>query len=114
MRAGARKISETKEIENPEEIAGGDKAIQEFIDRLDMRHLPMDVRRQYLAQIRYHNDCWADIEEKAEAKGRAEGEKEKAFDIAKKMLNRNVSINAIAEDTGLTVDEIKDLKGRKK
>ena len=43
------------------------------------------------------------------AEGRAEGEKAKAIAIAKKMKQKNISIEEIIEFTGLTVDEVNNL-----
>jgi len=42
--------------------------------------------------------------------GRTEGEISKAYDIAKKMLKRNRPINEIIEDTGLSLDEVNELR----
>ena len=44
-----------------------------------------------------------------EARGEDRGRKEKALAIARKMLNRGRPIEEIAEDTGLTIDEIRKL-----
>ena len=41
---------------------------------------------------------------------RAEGEKVKAFDIAKNMLKRSRPIDEIMEDTGLTREEVESLR----
>jgi predicted transposase/invertase (TIGR01784 family) len=40
----------------------------------------------------------------------AKGREEKCFEIAKKMLARGVSLEIIAEDTGLSIEKIKQLK----
>ncbi len=106
LKSGVHKISETKEIDNPDEISGGDKAIQEFIDRLDMRHLPMDVRTRYLSAIQYYNDSIVDIDEKAEERGVSKGKIEEKQEIAKKMLDQNLPIGVIVTCTGLTENEI--------
>ncbi len=42
-------------------------------------------------------------------KGREEGEKEAKIAVAKNLLKAGVSIDIIAQTTGLTVDEVKDL-----
>jgi len=51
-------------------------------------------------------------EEKANAVkvGVAEGEKNKAIDMAKKLLKRNVDIDIILETTGFTIKEIKKIE----
>jgi len=48
--------------------------------------------------------------EEGRTEGRTEGETSKAYDIAKKMLKRNRPINEIIEDTGLSLDEINELR----
>jgi predicted transposase/invertase (TIGR01784 family) len=49
-------------------------------------------------------------EEKAEAKGKVEGEYNKAIEIAKKLLLKDNSINEIADLTGLSIADIEKLK----
>jgi predicted transposase/invertase (TIGR01784 family) len=46
-----------------------------------------------------------------EVKGKAEGEKNKTIEIAIKMLSRGSSIEEVAEVTGLSQEEIKDVGG---
>jgi predicted transposase/invertase (TIGR01784 family) len=110
LRHGARKIPETKAIEDPEELAAGDAAMKEFIESLDVRHLPQAVREQYIRNLRYYNDSWADIEEKATARGEARGEKAAKVEIARGMLKDKMSTTTIAKYTGLTADEIRAIK----
>jgi predicted transposase/invertase (TIGR01784 family) len=45
-----------------------------------------------------------------EIKGRISGKHEKALEIARKLLNRNMPINTIVEDTGLSREEIEKLR----
>ena len=47
---------------------------------------------------------------KAKAEGRAEGEKYTQIETAKRMLDANFSSELIAEFTGLSIDEIENLK----
>ena len=42
--------------------------------------------------------------------GRLEGEREAKFETAKKMLEKNISAEIIAECTGLSLEEVKILK----
>ena len=44
------------------------------------------------------------------AEGRSEGERDKALTVAKKMLNRDETIDKIVEFTGLTVAEVEALR----
>ena len=48
-------------------------------------------------------------EKKGIAKGRAEGEHNKAVDIAKKLLTSGLGIEFVAQSTGLSVDELKSI-----
>ena len=45
-------------------------------------------------------------EEKGRAEGRAEGKKDKAVEIAKKLLDMDMPIDAIMKATGLSQEEI--------
>ncbi len=110
LRYGARKIEEVKEIKNPKAVTGGNKAIEKFIQRLDVRHLPQEVIDRYHSAIQYYNDTILDIEEKAEEKGKTEGEKTKAIEIARGMLRKKMDVRLIAKYTGLTEDEILAIK----
>lgn len=113
LRHGSRKIPETKAIEYPEELAAGDAAMKEFIDSLDVRHLPQAVREQYIRNIRYNNDSWADIEEKANARAEARVlEKGKAAgEIAGqiKLIVRQIRTNKIQLKDIMNDDEIDDV-----
>ncbi len=113
LRFGTCKISAIKVIENPDEIVAGEKAIEEFINRLDIRNLPADVRMRSLAAVQRYN---VDSEEKGKETetGGEEGEREKAFDMAKNMLGDNMPIDIIEVYTGLTPQEIEALKANKK
>ena len=48
-------------------------------------------------------------EKKGIAKGRAEGEHNKAVDIAKKLLASGLDVDFVAKSTGLSVDELKSI-----
>ena len=48
--------------------------------------------------------------EKGIEQGKEVGEKQKAIDIAKKLLKQNVDINIIIASTDLTLNEIEELK----
>ena len=48
--------------------------------------------------------------EEAKAEGRAEGEKYTQIETAKRMLDANLSSELIAKFTGLSIDEIENLK----
>ena len=51
-----------------------------------------------------------DAKKEGISEGKIEGEKSKQLEIAKKMLDKNIGISDISECTGLSVDEINNLK----
>lgn len=103
MRSGVTKISETKEIEDPEAIAGEDQAIREFIDRVNIKHLPYEVRERYINAISYYNGCILDIQEKAEERGRKE--------VAKNLLKGGMKPEDVAINTNLSEEQVGELLG---
>lgn len=109
MRSGIRKLSETKMIENPEAIAGGDSAIEEFIGRLDMKHLPYDIWDQHLRAVRYYNGAIADIEKKIEEQVVKKAEKKVMLRVAQNMVKAGKSSEEILTMTGLSEEEFERL-----
>jgi predicted transposase/invertase (TIGR01784 family) len=51
-----------------------------------------------------------DAEARGKAEGKAEGENKKAMEIAKNLLSQNIDINIISAATGLTHEQINNLK----
>ncbi|MBQ5549847.1 MAG: hypothetical protein IIT32_02165, partial [Bacteroidales bacterium] len=47
--------------------------------------------------------------EKGRAEGRAEGEKQKAIDVARKMMSKGLSIDDICDITGLNPEVIENI-----
>ena len=107
MRSGSnKKIQETKEIIDPELLAGGDQAISEFIDRVNMDKLPLEVRERYMSAIRDYNDCILDIREK--------GHKDGILKAIRAMKKRNVpdaEIAKVSSELGLTEADLSELTG---
>ena len=52
----------------------------------------------------------ATAEDRGRAEGRVEGARNSRVEIARRMLRRNRPVEEIAEDTGLTAEEVKALK----
>jgi predicted transposase/invertase (TIGR01784 family) len=48
--------------------------------------------------------------DKAEAKGLAKGEKNKAIEIARNLLSQNIDLQTISSATGLSTDELEKLR----
>ena len=118
LRTGGSKIAETREIENPALIAGNDQAIINFFNRVDMRHLPQDVRSQYISALKYYNTTIIDLEEQAETRGLEKGEAiglergklEEKKEMALRMLKKNMPIADIIDLTGLSLKELEKVK----
>ena len=51
-----------------------------------------------------------DAREEGKTEGRTEGEQAKAFAIARNMLQKNMSVADIVDITGLSIDEIDEIK----
>ncbi len=113
LRSGVKKIPETKEIEDPEAVAGTDKAIAAFIDRVKVENLPQEIRDRYLRTLRYYNTTILDIEEKATERGMEKGiEKgriEAQREMIRSMIDSGVSISEISKMTKLPEEEIRSL-----
>lgn len=106
LRTGVHKISETKEILDPAMIAGDDKAIKAFIERIDIEKLPQNVRESYIRSLNYYNGSILDIEEKAMEKGKAEA----LVKVVQNLLKQGLSIQNIASATELSSEEIKKIQ----
>jgi hypothetical protein len=105
MRAGSMKIPETREIQDPESIAGEDKAISAFIERIKIKNIPIEVRERYIRALNYYNYSILDIEEKARERGIEQGVQM----VAENMLKAKKPINEVMEMTGLSEEQIKGL-----
>jgi predicted transposase/invertase (TIGR01784 family) len=74
-------------------------------------------RDQYEYELNHYRTYWATIETaekkgeaKGEAKGKAEGKAEEKIEIARNMKKRGLDAALIAEMTGLSIEEIKQLE----
>ncbi len=72
----------------------------------ELRELMVERDKQRRDQLSREDYSW----EKGEAKGRKEGRKEERKEIALKMLKNGLNIDIIAENTGLSKEEIEALK----
>ena len=117
LSSGVRKISETKQINRPDLLAKLDPAIQDFIDRLNVEHLPGEVRERYHSAVKYYNDSIVDIEMRATArgesmgieKGREEGKNIQARETVLKMNKMTIEIDIISEATNLTREAVEKI-----
>jgi predicted transposase/invertase (TIGR01784 family) len=88
------------------------KGIQEAKKELDIMKMPEEERQdyeEYLESLRYQASMYESSYKVGEMKGRKEGEKDKAIEIAKKALAKGNSIEFISEITGLSKEEIEKL-----
>ena len=84
---------------------GESKEIKEAVEKLDS--LSEDERMQRIADLREK----AILDEKAiYAKGLEEGSQKEKIEIAKKMLQKGISLENIIEITGLNQEEIEKIK----
>lgn len=110
LRSGVEKIPETKELEDIELIANRNPGIREFIERIDVKNLPHEVRDRYMRAIHYYNTTIVDIEEKAVEKGFEKGKKETSVKIAHELKKLNIPTDQIVKATGLSAAEIDGIK----
>eukprot|EP01099_Mayorella_cantabrigiensis_P008509 TRINITY_DN8006_c0_g1_i1.p1 TRINITY_DN8006_c0_g1~~TRINITY_DN8006_c0_g1_i1.p1 ORF type:complete len:373 (+),score=26.80 TRINITY_DN8006_c0_g1_i1:184-1302(+) len=109
LKSGVRKISETKDISDPDLVAGGNRSIRAFIDRVNIEHLPQEVRERYIRSLVYFNDTILDIREKGKAEGKVEGKAEEKIEVAKRMIRRSQPFEVICEVAELTLEVVKEL-----
>jgi predicted transposase/invertase (TIGR01784 family) len=67
-----------------------------------------NIDRELLAQIK-DETAWENVKRRQREEGFEEGEKNKAIETARKMLNRGFSSEQITELTGLTLDELRTI-----
>lgn len=106
------KYAEETTKEDLKKIIGSDFVIERAYEALDQFNWTESELIAYEQETKRVWDNRAVEEYKlaqAETKGKAEGEKEKAILIAKKMLAEGFDINIIAKITELTAEEIKTL-----
>ena len=91
-----------------------DAPVKKAINVLNVMNFSDEEREIYegkLKWLRIEANTLKKYEEKGREEGREEGEKSKSIEIASRMLKRNRPIEEIIEDTGLTKEEVKHLKG---
>ena len=93
-----------------------DTPVKKAINVLNVMNFTDEEREIYegkLKWLRIEANTLKKYEEKGIEKGRTEGRKEEKLEIARKMLKRKRPVEEIIEDTGLTKEEVKNLKGSK-
>ena len=76
-----------------------------------MEEISADEHERYIAELRdkYIRDQ-NQLKSYGRRLGKEEGKKEKTIEIAKNMLNENINIELIMKITGLSKEEIENLK----
>ena len=124
LKSGVRKISETKEISDPDLVSGGNKSIRAFIDRVNIEHLPQEVRERYIRSLVYFNDTILDISMKSREEGEqigiAKGEQklleekrkheEEKKHMVSMMVQEGMDLEKISRITGFSIEELQSLK----
>ena len=101
---------EVVDVKENEEIGKAKKVLEEISQDEHERYLA-ELRQKYIMDKKAIEDAGFDkgLETGIE-QGLKQGKEEKTIDIAKKLKKENVDINIISKTTGLTEEEIKNLK----
>lgn len=99
------------------------KLINELIDRKEALGMAGEAlltiskdeheRAKFLSRKKFENDLYSNMrtaEIRGENRGREEGSNNRAFNIARNLLDMNMTIDDVVKSTGLSYDEVKDLK----
>ena len=105
---------EVVDVKENEEIGKAKKVLEEISQDEHERYLA-ELRQKYIMDKKAIEDAGFDkgLEtgiEQGIQQGIQQGKEEKTIDIAKKMIEKNMEIKDIMELTGLTEEEIKNLK----
>ena len=96
-----------KELNNP--------TLKKAISVLEVMNFNDEERNSYEDHLKWlmiEASTVKKAEEKAEARGKAGGKAEEKMEIAKEMIADNEPIEKIIKYTGLTLEQIEDLKGK--
>jgi predicted transposase/invertase (TIGR01784 family) len=88
------------------------RGLKEAKEELDLMKMSEEERREYEAyqeSLRYQASMFESTYKVGEMKGRKEGQKEKALEMARKMKEQGMEISLIAEVSGLSPEEIATL-----
>ena len=93
-----------------------DAVFKKLSEIAEVASLDKEERKKYDESLRAYRDTIVVMEgqfmageRKGRAEGRAEGEKQKGIDIARKMKVKGMSLEDIAEMTGLSVRDIENI-----
>ena len=103
------KLLTLNRIDDLREISNGDEIMEKAVDKIiDLSSDPSFISELERKQIEEYARSVA--EEKGKKEAIKEGEKIKQIEIAKNLLNENIDISIISKATGLSIEEIENLK----
>ena len=94
-------------------LIGSDLVIQqayEALNQFNWNEQELIAYEQEIKRIRDNRAAFDYQYDKGKAEGKAEGETNKAVEIARNLLRQNIDLQIISSSTGLSIDEIKQLK----
>ena len=90
-----------------------DKLVQELKTLIDKEDVDMGLSLEDTSFAKYfRKEGLEEGIEKGIEKGIVQGEKQKALEIAAKLLKKGFSVEEVAEDTGLNIEEVKVIQDR--
>lgn len=92
-------------IEEVDKISRGDKLMEKIAK--EVKKLNFDPKITEEIAFENEHEIWANT---MHSRGFEQGSKEKQLEIAKNMLSKGINIDTISEITGLTKNELEDLK----
>ena len=122
LKSDVIKIPQTKVIEDIELIENRNPGIKEFLERIDVKNLPDEVRKLYMEDVAYFNGSMFDVKVKNKIEGieigKTEGIKigeanmlQKVFKGVRAIKMLKIMTDAeIANELGLTVAQVADIK----
>ena len=99
--------------EDLKKLIGNDEILERVYHELNRFHWTPQELQDYERAEKAKNDYISSLMQshiEGKAEGLVEGEAKKAREMAKKLIKRGLSIEDIAEDTGLNLEDIKNLR----
>ncbi|CAA6819703.1 MAG: Unknown protein, partial [uncultured Sulfurovum sp.] len=102
-------LSQLQEI--PQALKGD--VIEKAFEKAEFINLPKVEQDKYHKNLKVYRDLINSLDtahEQGKVEGKIEGQMEEKIKIAKKLMNADMSVDFISETTGLSVEEIEDLR----
>ena len=103
-----KKLAKIEE-ENLSDITKGDRIMEEYVKESIKASMDEEVIGLYDKELHLEKLRLSELKE-AKGKGIEQGIEEEKLEIAKELLNNNVQVDIIMKSTGLTKEEINNLK----